>query len=68
LPTVVRAGQTMLVGRRSEREVLDQLIAGGRSGRSGIVVLRGEPGIGKTALLESAIGRASMVSGGFGLG
>jgi hypothetical protein len=49
----------MLFGRRSEREVVDRLIDGARSGRSGVVVVRGEPGIGKTALLEHAVESAS---------
>ena len=44
-----------LLGRRTEREVFDQLIDGARVGRSGVLVVRGAAGIGKTALLESAI-------------
>jgi DNA-binding CsgD family transcriptional regulator len=49
----------MLLGRRSEREVLDGLLRGARAGRSGVLVVRGEPGVGKTALLEYAIESAS---------
>jgi DNA-binding CsgD family transcriptional regulator/tetratricopeptide (TPR) repeat protein len=41
-----------LVGRRAEREVVEQLLSGARAGRSGALVVRGEAGIGKTALLE----------------
>jgi tetratricopeptide (TPR) repeat protein len=48
-----------IFGRRSEREALDRLIDGARAGRSGVVVLRGEPGAGKTALLDYAIDSAS---------
>jgi DNA-binding CsgD family transcriptional regulator len=48
-----------LLGRGSEREVLDRLIDGARVGRSGVVLVRGEAGIGKTALLEDAIASAS---------
>jgi len=48
----------VLLGRRSEIEVLDRLLAGARGGRSGVLVLSGEPGVGKTALLEYAVGAA----------
>jgi ABC-type transport system involved in cytochrome c biogenesis ATPase subunit len=41
-----------LWGRRSECHSLQQLLAGVRAGRSEVLVLRGEAGIGKTALLE----------------
>jgi DNA-binding CsgD family transcriptional regulator len=43
-----------LIGRRGESEALDRLLGDLRSGRGGALVLRGEAGIGKTALLESA--------------
>src|SRR5260370_21072128 len=49
----------MMFGRRSERELLARLIDGARGGRSGVVVLLGEPGVGKTALLDYAIDSAS---------
>ena len=41
-----------LVGRRAERDLVEQLLAGARAGRSAVLVVRGEAGIGKTALLE----------------
>src|SRR3984957_9587929 len=50
---------TQLVGRRSERGVLDQLIAGLGAGASGALVVRGEPGVGKTALLDYIVEQAS---------
>jgi hypothetical protein len=48
-----------LFGRTGELETLRELIANVRSGQSAVLVLRGEPGIGKTALLQSLIRQAS---------
>ena len=48
-----------LRGRRSEREALSRLVASVRAGESRVVVLRGEAGVGKTALLEYLATRAS---------
>src|SRR3954470_14452784 len=48
-----------LTGRRTECDVLDGLIDAVRVGESRALVVRGEPGVGKTALLEFVIGRAS---------
>jgi AAA ATPase domain len=49
----------MLLGRLPERAALSQLLDAARSGRSGVLVLRGEPGAGKTALLEYAVESAA---------
>ena len=49
----------LLFGRTGELETLDQLIANVRSGQSAVLVVRGEPGIGKTTLLRHLIGQAS---------
>jgi DNA-binding CsgD family transcriptional regulator len=49
----------MLRGRRDECVVLDQLLDGARAGRSSALVLEGEAGVGKTALLDYAIASAS---------
>ena len=49
----------MLVGRRDECDVLDGLLVAARGGRSGVLVLRGDPGVGKTALVDYAVGSAS---------
>lgn len=45
-------------GRSAERGAIDALLARARAGRGGCLVLRGEPGIGKTALLRYAAARA----------
>jgi DNA-binding CsgD family transcriptional regulator len=47
-----------LRGRRAECEALDELLAGSRAGHSSVLVLRGEPGAGKTALLDYVVERA----------
>ena len=52
-------GGLMLRGRVDERAVLDRLLEEARAGQSGVLVLRGEAGVGKTALLEHAIESAS---------
>lgn len=44
--------------RRSERRVLDELVAAVRSGESRALVLHGEAGVGKTALLDYVAGHA----------
>jgi DNA-binding CsgD family transcriptional regulator len=45
--------------RTGEREVLDRLLAQGREGQSAVLVIRGEAGIGKTALLRYTARQAS---------
>ncbi|MER6511691.1 LuxR C-terminal-related transcriptional regulator [Nonomuraea sp. NPDC001636] len=47
----------MLYGRSAEISVLDEVIARARDGAGGAVVLRGEAGAGKTALLDAAAAR-----------
>jgi DNA-binding CsgD family transcriptional regulator len=49
----------MLVGRDAERAAIGTLLQGARESRGGALVLRGEPGIGKTALLDDARDRAT---------
>src|ERR1700752_5369688 len=49
----------MLLGRRDECAVLEGLLEAVRAGRSGALVLRGDQGIGQTALLEYAVRSAS---------
>jgi DNA-binding CsgD family transcriptional regulator len=49
----------MLAGREPEIARLDGLLAAARAGQGGAVVVRGEPGIGKTRLLEYVAAGAS---------
>ena len=49
----------MLRGRRDECAVLDRLLDSARAGQSGALVLEGEAGVGKTALLDYASSSAS---------
>ena len=49
---LLSAGQ--LVGRGREREILERLLEGARGGHGGVLVVHGEPGVGKTALLDYA--------------
>ena len=44
-----------LLGRQRERDVLERLLEGAREGRGGVLAMYGEPGVGKTALLEYAV-------------
>jgi DNA-binding CsgD family transcriptional regulator len=48
-----------LLDRQAEREVCDRFVKSVRGGRSSVLVVQGEPGIGKTALLDYAIRSAS---------
>jgi DNA-binding CsgD family transcriptional regulator len=49
----------VLRGRSNEREALDRQLQRVRAGQSAVLVLRGEAGVGKTALLEYVAERAS---------
>ena len=49
----------VLHGRRDEREALGRLLAAVRGGQSRVLVVSGEPGVGKTALVGYAINSAS---------
>ena len=52
-------GLPALLGRNSERSYLERLLANALAGQSGVVVVRGEAGLGKTALLQHTVGQAS---------
>ena len=47
-----RVQRSRLLGRRSEREALDRLLSDALAGQSRVTVLRGEAGVGKSALLS----------------
>jgi DNA-binding CsgD family transcriptional regulator len=52
-PVLLSGGQ--LLGREREREVLDRLLDGVRGGHGSVLVVHGDAGVGKTALLEYAV-------------
>jgi len=56
-----------LYGRSMEQSVVDGLLAGARAGRSGVLVVRGDPGVGKTTLLDYAAAAAGAATSGGGV-
>ncbi|MEU0945410.1 AAA family ATPase [Streptomyces canus] len=54
-----RGSGTGLIDRQNERRALGDLLAGAKDGRSGVLVLRGEAGIGKSELLKYLLERAT---------
>ena len=49
----------MLLDRLPERAALSELLDAALAGQQGVLVMRGEPGIGKTALLDWAVESAA---------
>ena len=49
-----------LIGRERERAAVAGVLAAATTGRSGVLVVRGEPGIGKTLLVERTVAEADM--------
>lgn len=49
----------MLVGRESEQRLLERLVSGARVGTSGVLLVTGDAGVGKSALLDHAAGLAA---------
>ncbi|WP_374975261.1 AAA family ATPase [Microbacterium trichothecenolyticum] len=47
----------MLAGRQAEQQEIDRLGAAARLGTSGVLAVRGEAGVGKTALLDDTVAR-----------
>src|SRR6185312_13602045 len=68
-PSPVRSPGGQLLGREREREALDRLLEAATSSHGGVLVVRGEPGVGKTALLEYAVevGRDFRITRTFGV-
>jgi DNA-binding CsgD family transcriptional regulator len=68
-PSPVRLPGGQLLGRERERAALDRLLEAATSGHGGVLVVRGEPGVGKTALLEYAVeaGRGFRIARTFGV-
>jgi len=58
-PNPERGHVALLTGRRAESTALDGLVEAVRAGESRVLVVRGEPGVGKTALLDRLAGLAS---------
>jgi ABC-type transport system involved in cytochrome c biogenesis ATPase subunit len=54
----IRMGAPGLTDRRSERGVLDRFVDEVRAGEGRALVVRGEPGVGKTVLLDYLAGQA----------
>jgi RNA polymerase sigma factor (sigma-70 family) len=55
---VVSAEPRQLLGRQREQAVIERLLETAREGRGGVLVVHGDPGVGKTALLEYALDTA----------
>ena len=58
-PAETRGSDQLLLGRRRECEVIDRLVAAARADQGGALVLQGQAGTGKTALLDYAIRSAA---------
>jgi hypothetical protein len=56
--TAIKEHDLQLLGREAACETLDELVSEVRQRRGGGLVIRGEPGTGKSALLDYAAGRA----------
>ena len=47
-----------MIDRHAEKQALHEVLDSVRAGMSGALILRGEPGVGKSALLDYAVERA----------
>ncbi|WP_028661966.1 ATP-binding protein, partial [Saccharomonospora saliphila] len=64
----MRSTGPTLLGRADELSTLERLVTDTREGRGGALVLKGEAGIGKTALLERTVAAAGAPGPGSQLG
>src|SRR5690242_8237386 len=55
---VLDAERRQLLGRQREQAVLERLLENARGGHGGVLVVDGDPGVGKTALLEFTLEQA----------
>jgi hypothetical protein len=58
-PVAIGEETHLLLGRQAEVASIDRVLDSLRGGQSGVLVVHGAPGIGKTAVLEYAVGVAS---------
>src|SRR5436309_1204434 len=61
-PPAASIGATKLIGRDAECSRIDELLAFLRSDQSAALLIRGEVGIGKTALLRYAVQQAGSMT------
>jgi DNA-binding CsgD family transcriptional regulator len=54
----MRTRRVLLLGRERERAALKRLVESARDGYGGALVVHGEPGVGKTALLDDSVENA----------
>jgi predicted ATPase len=61
--TAMRVGAPggVLLGRRREQQQLLALLGGARAGHSGVLVVRGDAGIGKTTLIDAVLAQTSQL-------
>src|SRR5271168_5591743 len=58
---LTRPPGAQLLGRQREHEVLGRLLNAARGGDGGVLVVHGEPGVGKTALLDWTVEEAGQL-------
>jgi DNA-binding CsgD family transcriptional regulator len=59
--TLTRSPEAQLLGRERERVALGRLLSAASGGNGGVLVVYGEPGVGKTALLDWTVEEAGQL-------